>query len=89
MEIEDLAVMVKGGFDDMGTRISGLENRINSLEARVDTGFTHMGHRIDALETRVSYMASSRSKDMERAFEWLKELDERVNTLEDNAVGVK
>lgn len=37
MTLDDLAVMVAGGFNDLGGRMGGLEGRMGKLESRMDT----------------------------------------------------
>lgn len=51
--LDDLAVMVKKGFDETNGRIDTLDGRIDNLEKKVDEGFFNVNGRIDRLDKKV------------------------------------
>ena len=82
MELEDLAVMVKNGFDHVDKRFVGMDRRFDDLEVR-------LSKKIDGLELRIGSYASSWDKNFDNLHQWVSELDKRVNKIEDKIVGVK
>ena len=68
--IEDLAVMVKHGFDQTTTK----EDLRNNEE--------RLSRRIDGLELKISAYASSWSHDFQRLHEWVEDLSERLENVE-------
>ncbi len=79
MTLEKLAVMVAGGFEHMGDRIDGLEGDLKSVKKVVE----HLDVRMDGLEFKISSAAASWIHDFDRLHDWMEEIDERVNRLED------
>ena len=69
---DDLAVMIKGGFDDMGKRMDGIEHRMDGIE-----------HRMDKLEVAVEDV-KLRLDNVAFRFE-LQDLEKRVKILEGRA----
>ena len=53
--LDDLAVMVGDGFNDLGQRMDKFEGRMDKLDARMD----NLGGRMDTLEKRMTALNSS------------------------------
>mgnify|MGYP001572764263 CR=1 FL=1 len=70
MTIDDLAAIMKKGFDQMASRedLKYTEERL----VRAVSGF----------ELKISSYASSWSRDFEKLHEWVKEIDERLASVE-------
>ena len=52
MTLEDLATMVAGGFNDVITRIEGLDDKVEGLESRMGT----LENRMDTLGNKVGML---------------------------------
>ncbi len=76
MTIEKLAVMVAGGFEHIDKKFE-----------LVDKRFDHLENRMDGLELKISSAASSWSHEFERLHDWVSDLDERMNRVEDKVAG--
>jgi hypothetical protein len=50
MTIDELAVMVAGGFNDLGERMGKFEGRMNKFEGRMDS----LDHQMQALNSNVN-----------------------------------
>jgi predicted nuclease with TOPRIM domain len=76
LTLEDLALMVKGGFDDMGVKFDKLEGRVDNLEGRFDNlegrfdnlegRFDNLEGRFDELDMKVFKMGGEMSKMNEK-----------------------
>ena len=69
--IDDLAVMVKKGFDQTATkeelraitlRLDGLEKKVGGLDQKVDAGFFAVNRRIDLLHEDISDLPAMREE---------------------------
>ena len=69
--IEDLAAMIKRGFDQTATkedmhaleqRTAGLETRLVHVEQKVDDGFQHVNARLDIIRDDVSDLPAMREE---------------------------
>jgi hypothetical protein len=67
MTIEDLAVMVKHGFDDM-------QQRVETVEQKVDAGFQHVNARLDRIRDDIADLPAIREE--------IEDLRQRVERLE-------
>jgi len=86
--IDDLARMVKEGFDDTGERIGGVEERIGGVEERiggveeriggvekmVKDGFAKMNERFNKIEKILIADHQQRIERLEEEIKYLKEL---------------
>lgn len=97
MEIEDLAVIVKHGFDAVYERFEEMEHRFNNKIDGVEEGLNNkidgveegLNNKIDGLGLRISSYSSNCDKNSEQLNEWVGDLDKRVNKIEDKIVRVK
>lgn len=48
--INDLAIMVKHGFDGVDKRFDGVDKRIDTLEGRINVRFDNVEARLDRIE---------------------------------------
>ena len=69
--IDDLAAMVKRGFDSMDKRFDAVDKRsdqmatkddLHALEQKVDAGFAHMNARLDTIRSDISDLPSIREE---------------------------
>ena len=72
--IDDLARMVKEGFDDTGERIGGVEERIGGVEKMVKDGFAKMNERFNKIEKILIADHQQRIERLEEEIKYLKEL---------------
>lgn len=96
MSIDDLASMVKRGFDDVGERFDDANNRMvtkedlksldDKLTGQMNDMEERLTRRIDGVEIRVASHASSWDKEYVRLHDWVSDLDQRINKLEDKSV---
>ena len=77
--IDDLAVMVKGGFDEVHTRLDQMATKddLHTLEQKVDAGFQHVNVRLDRIRDDISDLPTIRAE--------LHDLGRRVHRLEQKA----
>lgn len=84
--IEDLAVMVKKGFDEIRSEM-GTKKDINELRVELKGEIKELGdqlnHRMEGIELKVSSYASSWEREHSQLHDWVTELDKRINKLED------
>ena len=62
MTIEELAVMVKHGFDSVDKRFESVEKRFVQLEHKMDVGFEGINRRIDLLHEDISDLPEIREE---------------------------
>lgn len=79
MEIEDLAVMVQRGFEDMR---QGFRADLRDVESR-------LGDKIEAVDMRLGSYILDTDKRFDDTHEWVSELDGRVNKVEDKLAKVR
>jgi hypothetical protein len=68
---DEIIISTKNGFDEMGTRIDGLEFRMDGLESKMDMGFNRVQTAIDAIHSdytlrREHDLLRGRVKNIER-----------------------
>ena len=84
--IEDLAVMVKKGFDEIRSEM-GTKKDLNELRVELKCDIKELGeqlnHRMEGVELKISSYASSWEREHSQLHDWVTELDKRVNKLED------
>jgi Skp family chaperone for outer membrane proteins len=87
MTIEDLAVIVKHGFDDMQQRFDQsatkedfrqLEQRIETVKQKLDASFQHVNARLDRIRDDIADLPAIREE-----LEDLRQRVERLNTPQD------
>lgn len=74
--IEDLAGMVKRGFDDVDHRLDAMDTRFDHIDNRLNG----IDHRLDAMDTRLDRIENLLLKKHDQEIEQLKV---RVKELED------
>ncbi len=79
MTIDKLATMVARGFEDVSEKVSEVKSDVNELKKSVD----HLDRKVDGLELKISAYASSWSNDFDRLHDWVEDLDNRMNKVED------
>src|SRR3990172_12246510 len=52
ISIDDLAIMIKNGFDEMGDKFTHVNNRLGKLEGKVDT----LDGRVNKLDVKVDIL---------------------------------
>ena len=79
-KIEDLAIMVKHGFDHMdekfNKRFDEVDTRFNDVDKRFDLvegGLDHLNRKMDGLELKVSSYASSWDKNFDNLHDWVRD----------------
>jgi len=75
--IEELARMIKTGFDKTATKEDLAELRKETKE-----GFSFLNQAIENLDVRVSSYATEWNKRFSEPQEWIEQLEDRLKTLE-------
>ncbi|MDP3899489.1 MAG: hypothetical protein Q8Q23_00205 [bacterium] len=91
-KFDELGVMIKGGFDDMGARISGVENRMDRLEQMVQNisnELQNVSKRLDQLEWRVEQLAQKVDKFDEKADRLIRMEDEDVKAMQADVIELR
>lgn len=68
MELEDLALMVKHGFDGVDKRFDGVEGRLDKVENRLD----RVENRLDDVDKRLDHV-DARLGNIERDVSYLRQ----------------
>jgi hypothetical protein len=89
ISIDDLAVMMKHGFDEMGERIFESEKRMEKrMEKLISESEGSIMTRFEDLELKVTANLSNRDHELGKMIDRTDELELRVNKIEDRMVGV-
>ena len=83
MSVEALASVVSKGFEDLAMMTANGFDEVNKRLDKVEKNVEHLDHKVDGLELKISAYASSWSNDFDRLHDWVEELDNRMNKMED------
>lgn len=80
--IDDLALMVAKGFDDMNGRIDQMDGKIDQMDGKMDSGFKSVNERLDRVEVKLENIEADLHKKVDKIDH--NTLTYRVEKLEKN-----